>query len=125
MAETQTPIEAEAYSPRIEHGDLSAMFDFNFKKFASLTLIKLLFPLGILVFGLMWLMMVFSGFRNGVVAGLASIVFATVMSIFNVLLFRVVLEMIAVSFRICDNTARLVELQSPAVTTTTITPNEA
>lgn len=94
---------------KFEDAGIGAIFDFSFRRFITLSVMKVLFGLGLVLIGLSWLIMVIVGFVQGVLAGLLGLVVLTVVAVIYVIFFRVWLELIVVIFRIGENTSILVE----------------
>lgn len=95
MTESNTPIP----------GGLAALFDLSFTKFVTLSVIKIIYILGIVLLGLALLGFIIAGFANGFGSGLVALILAPVVGLLYLLILRVQLELIAVIFRIGDNTA--------------------
>jgi hypothetical protein len=89
---------------------LGALFDFSFHHFFTLSVIKVLYMLGLLLLAIVWLMMVIMGFiSGGALGGLGALVIGTILIVIKVIFLRVWLELICVIFRIGENTTALVE----------------
>jgi hypothetical protein len=102
MPEMNEPIDADA--------GIGAIFDFSFQRFITLSVIKVLFMLGILLIALEWLAMVILGFTTGgTMGGVGALIIGTVACFIAVIFLRVWLELIVVIFRIGENTSKLVE----------------
>lgn len=95
-----------------EDASFSAMCDLNFNRFITLSVIKVLYVLGLILIGLGWLMMVATTFsQGGATAGIFGLIFFTVGALLYAIFLRVGLELIVVIFRIGENTSKLVEGQ--------------
>lgn len=105
--------DATAPAPAIQtnvNAGLGALFDFSFKHFITLSVIKVLYMLGLVLLALEWLVMVIVGFSmGGFVGGLGALVLGTISIVIAVIFLRVWLELICVIFRIGENTTALVE----------------
>jgi hypothetical protein len=100
-------------------GGIGAIFDFSFKRFITLSVMKVLFGLGLALIALSWLILVIGGFLQGILAGLLGLVVITIMAVVYVIFFRVWLELIVVIFRIGENTSILVEQKRSSAATVT------
>lgn len=94
----------------MERGFMGELFNMDFTSFITVRLIKVLFILSIVVFGLIGLGMLISGF--GMMAfskgtGLMTIVLAPIVFFIGVIYSRMFLELAIVLFRIESNTAVL------------------
>ena len=90
-------------------GFLGSIFDLSFTEFITIRIIKFLFILGIILAAIGTLLLIVTGFSNGIGAGILSLVLSPLIFLVYVLLARVWCEMIIVMFRIAENTGRLVE----------------
>ncbi len=93
-------------------GFFSKLFDFSFKEFISLQIVKYLYIIGIVFSAVATLGMIANGFSDmqySFFAGLAKVLFSPVVFVLMVLLARLVLEALVATFRIAENTTRLVE----------------
>ncbi len=81
-------------------GFFEALFDFNFQKFVSLQLVKVLYVLVMLLAGLGAVVIIVQGFASSLGSGLIALVFAPILFIVWVLVARVFLEIFVVIFRI-------------------------
>lgn len=93
-----------------EKGLLEKLFDFSFSSFVTPSIIKLLFALCILFSVVASLMIILSGFSNGVATGVVCLILSPLIFFLHVLFARVYLEVLIVLFRIAENTADLVRL---------------
>jgi len=95
-----------------EDEGMGAIFDLSFKRFITLSVIKVLFVLGILMIALMWLIGVGGAFvQGGFLGGILGLIVVSVWAVIQVIFLRVGLELIVVIFRIGENTSKLVALQ--------------
>ena len=86
-----------------------ALFDFGFERFITLDILKFIYFLAILLYTIAALFLIFGAFQSGASAGLGAIVLAPIIWVIYVVMTRVSLEVIAVIFRIADNTSTLIE----------------
>ena len=90
------------------------LFDFSFKEFVSLQIVKYLYIIGIVIAGISALGMVgvgFSEMQYSFMGGLAKVIFSPVFFILMVLFARLVLEALVATFRIAENTTRILEVK--------------
>jgi hypothetical protein len=87
---------------------IAALFDFSFNRFITLSVIKVVYLLGMVIIALMWLIAVISAFTQGALQGLGVLVVGTLFAILYLIFFRIWLELIVVIFRIGENTSRMV-----------------
>ena len=112
MPDMNEPIDADA--------GLAAIFDFSFRRFITLSVIKVLFILGILLIALEWVALMIVAFTTaGALAGIGALLIGTIGAFIAVIFLRVWLELIVVIFRIGENTSKLVEQRGPASTPAT------
>jgi len=90
------------------------LLDFNFTRFITVQLVKVIYIIGLAMIAIAGLFMVISGFSNGVVMGIGALLLAPVIVALWVLGLRVYLELIVALFRIAQNTSIMAErLQKP------------
>lgn len=88
------------------------LFDFSFKEFITLQIIKYLYILGIIFSAftsLAFLIGGFASFKYNVGTALLTILFSPVLFILLTLSARLALEALVATFRIAENTTKLVE----------------
>lgn len=90
---------------------LGPLTDFSFTRFITLDVLKVLYVIMLILVTLWTLAVVVAGFSQGLGAGIGALVLAPIVWLLSVLLVRVYLEIIAVIFRIAQNTTTLVEMQ--------------
>lgn len=90
-------------------GSLAALMDLSFGRFVTMSVIKILYVLAIILAGLFALIMVITSFINSIVGGLVALVIAPIVFILYVLMARVWLEIIMVIFRIEKNTREVAD----------------
>lgn len=110
---------------RYERVGPAALFDFGFRTFITLGIIKILYILGMLLIALGWLIVVIGSFVMDFWAGLGALIFYTIAAVIQLIFWRVWLEMIVVFFRIGENTSILVQNQSPTTPTSAAPPPSA
>lgn len=90
------------------------LFDFSFKEFISLQIVKYLYIIGIVFAGLSALGMIgvgFSDMRYSFLGGLVKVLLSPVFFVLMVLVVRLVLEALVATFRIAENTTKLIEVE--------------
>lgn len=95
----------------LANAGLAAMLDFSFSRFITLSVIKLLYIVGLVLIALAWLGMTVASFAAGIAQGVGVLVIGAVVAVIYMVLFRVWLELIVIIFRIGENTSKLVELR--------------
>lgn len=90
-------------------GSLSALLDLSFNQFVTMSVIKILYILAIVLAGLFALIMVVTSFIGSIVSGLIALVISPIIFIVYVLMARVWLEIIMVIFRIEKNTREVAD----------------
>ena len=83
-------------------GFLGSIFDLSFTEFITIRIIKLLFILGIIFVAIGTLLLIVTGFSNGIGAGILSLILSPLIFLVYVLLARIWCEMIIVIFRIAE-----------------------
>jgi Domain of unknown function (DUF4282) len=73
-------------------GAFSALFDFEFGTFATPAMVKILYVVGMVLLGLAYIVVLISGFAQGVGMGLLALVVGAIVLLFYLILFRVTLE---------------------------------
>jgi hypothetical protein len=94
-------------SPLDRPPGLDALFDLTFTRFVTISVVRIIYLLGMLLLAVLWLIMVVAGFMQGVLAGLVGIIVATIIAAIYLLMMRVWLEVIVVLFRIGENTTAM------------------
>ncbi len=88
------------------------LFDLSFKEFITLQIIKYLYVLGIIFSAFMAIVMLIGGFmqlRSDLGKAVFSILFSPVVFLLVTLSVRLALEALVATFRIAENTTKLVE----------------
>ncbi len=87
---------------------ISALFDLSFTRFITISVVKVIYVLGIALLGLLYLIAVLHAlFSSGFFAGLVTLVVGLLVLIVYLLMMRVYLELIVVIFRIGENTTAM------------------
>jgi hypothetical protein len=87
-----------------DEGGINDLFDLTFTKFITPTVIRIVYILVIIFAAIGWLVAVISGFVASVQAGIGALIFATLGALIALLMWRVLLELTMVIFKIKDNT---------------------
>jgi hypothetical protein len=98
------PIMADAPQDNELAGILPALKDLSFSQFITVSLVKFIYVLGLILLALGFVFAVFSGLSQGF-GGIIYVLGAVIGFVLGVLWLRVTLEMVVVVFRIADNTA--------------------
>ncbi len=91
-------------------GGIIGFLDFGFTKFVTLKAIKVLYALGLVLLVLGWLGFTLVTMFQNFFAGLGIFFVGAIAVVVYGLLFRIQLELIAVIFRIGENTSKLVQM---------------
>jgi hypothetical protein len=86
----------------------AGLFDWDFKQFVALKFIKVIYIIGAVVIGLGAISFIVAGFSRSFGAGIWAAIVGLVGGLLYLIFFRVWLEVIAMLFRIGDNTDRAV-----------------
>jgi len=79
---------------------LKHLFDFSFKKFITTRVITFIFWVNVILAGVLGILIVIGGFKQTIVLGIFALVFVPICYIAYVSILRVILELMAVIFRI-------------------------
>lgn len=90
-----------------EKATLADIFDFTFTKFVTPIVVKIAFIIMMVLAGLVWLMMIISGFGSSFTNGLLGILVGGLVFILMVLGYRIMFELVMVIFAIKKNTDRI------------------
>ena len=85
----------------------AGLFDWDFKHFVALRFIKIIYVIGAIVIALGAISFIVAGFSRSLGAGVWALVVGLVVGLLYLIFFRVWLEVIAMLFRIGDNTDRM------------------
>ncbi len=86
----------------------AGLFDWDFKEFVALKFIKVIYVIGAIVIALGAISFLIAGFSRSVGAGVWALVVGLVGGLLYLIFFRVWLEVIAMLFRIGENTSAMV-----------------
>ncbi len=86
----------------------AGLFDWDFKQFVALKFIKVIYIIGAIVIGLGAISFIVAGFSRSFGAGIWATIVALIGGLLYLIFFRVWLEVIAMLFRIGENTDRAV-----------------
>lgn len=89
--------------------DVLSIFDWGFKKFVTVSIVKVLYILGIIAISFMSLALVIFSFQSGFAFGLTAMITVPILFAIWVLSLRVYLELIVALFRIAENTTVMAE----------------
>jgi len=92
-----------------QKGFFASLFDFSFKEFITLKLLKILYILGILFIGLFILFLILAGFKNSKILGIFCLILSPFIFLILTINARVWIEILAVAFRIAENTKIIAE----------------
>lgn len=95
--------------PQRGEGGLSALLDFGFTRFITLSIVKILYMLGMALIVLAWLGFTVSAFATSVAAGFGALILGPIVALLYLIGFRIWLELVVIIFRIGENTSKLVE----------------
>jgi Domain of unknown function (DUF4282) len=87
-------------------GALSALFDFDFNTFATPAVVKILYVVGMVLLGLIYIGLLISGFAQGVGIGLVTLVVGAIGLLFYLIFFRVTLEFFYAVVRMSEDIHR-------------------
>jgi Domain of unknown function (DUF4282) len=73
-------------------GFFSALFDFGFNHFATPSVVKIIYVVGLVLLGLAYIGFVIAGFAQGVGPGLLVLILGAIVALFYLTLFRITLE---------------------------------
>ena len=86
----------------------AGLFDWDFKQFVALKFIKVIYIIGAIVIALGAISFIVAGFSRSFGAGVWALIVALIGGLLYLIFFRVWLEVIAMLFRIGENTSRMV-----------------
>ncbi|MGI9667037.1 MAG: DUF4282 domain-containing protein [Acidimicrobiia bacterium] len=90
-----------------DESGLGDLFDLTFTKYVTPTVIRIVYILVIVFTALWWIIGAIATFANSIGAGLGFLIFGTLGALIGLLLWRVLLEVTMVIFRIKENTDNL------------------
>ena len=89
-------------------GGLGALLDLSFRTFITISIIRIIYILGLVGIGLFWLITMVSALMamgDEPLAALFTMLIATFIGLISIILWRVYLEIVVVFFRIAENTS--------------------
>lgn len=89
---------------------IMAFLDFGFTRFITLSVIKILYILGMSLIILGWLIMLVNAFTQGIMTAAVVLIVGPIVALLYLIFLRIWLELIVVIFRIGENTSKLVML---------------
>ena len=89
----------------------NALFDFSFKEFVTIKIIKVIYGIGLFFAAIGALAVLVKGFQAGILLGILALILTPVVFILYSILVRVYLEVIIVLFRISEDVRQLAELK--------------
>ncbi len=92
-----------------QKSSIGILFDLSFSEFVTTRVIKLLFIIGVFFAAIGTIILIVSGFSDGIGKGIMFLILSPLFFLLYVLGARIWCEMIIVLFRIAENTSRLVE----------------
>jgi hypothetical protein len=113
MSETQNPAPQSTAGKVVEEttkqakGFLSMLFDFSFKDFITVKIIKVLYGIFMVVAGLAALSLIVTGFMASVVIGIIYLLLSPLVFLLYVIMARMWLEIVMVMFKINDNVEKI------------------
>lgn len=87
--------------------DLTPLLDLRFTRFITVSIVKVLYLVGVVMVALTVLTWIIAGFTQGAMVGIAMLVLSPLFLLLGVILVRIYLEVLVVLFRIAENTARM------------------
>lgn len=84
----------------------AALFDFDFNTFATPAVVKILYVVGMVLIGLVYIGALIGGFAQGVGVGLVTLVLGAVAALFYLIFFRVTLEFFYAVVRMSEDIHR-------------------
>ncbi|MBF0586116.1 DUF4282 domain-containing protein [Prosthecochloris sp. N3] len=93
-------------------GFFARLFDFSFSEFVSLQIVRYLYIIGVVMAAISALGMAFQaigGMGNDFVGGLFQLLLSPIAFLLTCLVVRIALEALIATFRIAENTTRIVE----------------
>jgi hypothetical protein len=95
---------------KIKNGEfLKHLFDFSFKKFITTRVIAFIFWVNVILAGILGILIIIGGFKETIIFGILALILVPVCYIVYVSILRVILELMAVIFRIGEYVEDIVE----------------
>jgi hypothetical protein len=85
------------------------LFDFSFKRFITTGVIRFIFWINVIVMGILGAMVIVGGFKESFILGILALIFSPILYIIYIAIVRMILELIAVIFRIGEYTEEIAE----------------
>lgn len=79
-----------------------SIFDFSFKKFITVDVLSFIYWLDVVIAGALTILVIIAGFNESLLLGLLAVILAPLAFVVYIIILRVVLETIAIIFRIAD-----------------------
>ena len=98
---------------------LSGLTDLSFTRFITTKIIKILYIVAIAFTAISTLGLIVSGFSQGFLAGLGTLIVSLIGFALSVIWIRVALELVIVVFRIADNTRIIAHAANPTAGSST------
>lgn len=83
---------------------VGSLLDFSFTHFVTMRIIPILYIVAIVLAGIGSVIFAFSGFTQGAMSGIFTLIIAPIIFAFYVVMSRIWLEFVVVVFRIAENT---------------------
>jgi hypothetical protein len=99
-----------------QKGFFGKLFDLSFSEFITISIIKVLYIIAIILSAIGALVVLIGGFTKGVGAAIAGIILAPLVFLLYVLIARVWMELIMVLFKIAENTGKMAGQDTPQQT---------
>ncbi len=88
---------------------IMALFDLGFQRFITLSIIKIVYAIGLGLIVLALVVSIIMGFIGGVMSGLLALIVGPIVALLYMVFFRMWLELVVVMFRIGENTSKLAD----------------
>jgi hypothetical protein len=85
------------------------LFDFSFKRFITTGVIRFIFWINVVATGILGVMVIIGGFKESFILGILALIFSPILYIICIAIIRMILELIAVIFRIGEYTEEIAE----------------
>ena len=91
---------------------IASLFDFGFTSFVTLRFLKVIYAIFVVLILLVGVLVLITSFRSGGIGVVGGLIVAPIITVFYLVLTRITFEVIAMFFRIGDNTYLAVQLLS-------------
>jgi len=95
-----------------EKGFFEKLFDFNFKEFITLKILKILYIIALIAIGVLLIVGIVYFFNQSTSTGVLFLIFSPLFFLLGAMLVRVYLEVIAIIFRIEEEVKKLSKKES-------------